>query len=135
MSMTRPSEIELAELKGQYTGKRIRLILMTRDLEPIEPGTQGTCLMVDDAGQLVMKWDNGRTLSLLPGVDQFELLPITPLHECKMSDLVRCPKPAQGPDSETVTFNLKCRVCGTIFQEIYVVMKGLWNGISFVELE
>ena len=34
----------------------------------------GTVLAVDDAGQLLMQWDNGCSLSLLPGVDSFEVL-------------------------------------------------------------
>ena len=38
------------------------------------PGTRGTVEMVDDAGQLVMAWDNGRGLSLVPGVDSFRKL-------------------------------------------------------------
>jgi hypothetical protein len=56
-------------------------------------------------------------------------------HTCKLSDLVRNPKPVQGPDGESVTFNLRCHICGHVFQEIYVKMKGLWGGTSFVHLE
>ena len=56
---------------NRYEGKRIELIEMPEDPHPIGPGTKGTCVMVDGAGQLVMEWDNGRTLSLIPGVDRF----------------------------------------------------------------
>jgi hypothetical protein len=29
---------------------------------------------VDGMGHLVMEWDSGRTLSLIPGVDEYEVL-------------------------------------------------------------
>ena len=42
---------------------------------PITPGTEGVVDVVDDDGQLHMKWDNGRTLALIPGEDSFTVLP------------------------------------------------------------
>ena len=42
---------------------------------PIESGTQGTVDCVDDAGTLHMRWDNGRTLGIVPGEDQFKVIP------------------------------------------------------------
>ena len=62
-------------MREQYPkGSRIRLIEMADDPQPIPPGTTGTVVAVDDAGQLVMNWDNGRALSLLPGTDSFEVI-------------------------------------------------------------
>ena len=55
-------------------GTRIRLIEIPNDPNPVSVGTCGTVLAVDDAGQLLMQWDNGRSLSLIPGVDNFEVL-------------------------------------------------------------
>lgn len=59
-------------LKQRYPkGTRICLDSMENDPRPIPSGTKGTVIAVDDAGQVLMKWDNGRSLSLIPGVDSF----------------------------------------------------------------
>ena len=55
-------------------GTRVRLVSMPDDPDPVPEGTTGTVLAVDGAGQLLMQWDNGCSLSLLPGVDSFEVL-------------------------------------------------------------
>ncbi len=54
-------------------GKRIKMISMD-DPDPIEPGTMGTVIKIDGAGQIQVKWDNGRNLSVIPEEDQFEIL-------------------------------------------------------------
>ena len=55
-------------------GTRIELLGMDDPFAPIEPGTRGTVRMVDDAGQLHMQWDDGRTLAVVPGEDSFRKL-------------------------------------------------------------
>ena len=53
---------------------RIELISMEDPYAPIEPGTKGTVAHVDDVGTIHMKWDNGRTLGLIPGADSFKVI-------------------------------------------------------------
>lgn len=43
------------------------------DLEPIQDGATGTIVHVDDWGHIHVQWDNGRSLSVIPGEDKFEI--------------------------------------------------------------
>ncbi len=60
-------------------GDRIRLDLMPNDPCPIESGATGTVTHVtdtrgmfkDSSAQIWVEWDNGRSLMLLEGVDQY----------------------------------------------------------------
>jgi hypothetical protein len=54
-------------------GKRIRMNHM-EDPDPIPEGTEGLIERVDDMNQYHVKWDNGRTLAVVPEVDNFEIL-------------------------------------------------------------
>ena len=69
------SEKMVKFLREKYPpGTRIRLVSMEDPYAPVAPGTEGTLVCVDDAGQFQMKWDNGRTLALIPGEDSFRKL-------------------------------------------------------------
>ena len=62
-------------MKRNYpVGTRLELINMTDPYAPVPPGTRGTVSYVDDIGQIGMKWDNGRSLSLIPGEDSYRRL-------------------------------------------------------------
>lgn len=69
----RPRE-EVEKIKKLFpVGTKIRLIHMD-DSQAVPSGILGTVDHIDDDGQLHMKWDNGRTLALIYGVDQFETI-------------------------------------------------------------
>ena len=55
-------------------GTRIELISMDDPYAPLEPGTKGTVVHVDDMGTIHMQWDNGRTIGLIPGEDNFKVI-------------------------------------------------------------
>lgn len=69
----RPSE-EVEKIKKLFpVGTRVRLIQMD-DSQAVPSGILGAVDHIDDDGQIHMNWDNGRTLALIYGVDQFEIV-------------------------------------------------------------
>ena len=65
------NEMVKARKERYPTGTRIELLYMNDPYSPVHTGTKGTVVCVDDMGQIHMKWDNGRTLALVPGEDSF----------------------------------------------------------------
>ncbi len=56
----------------ELVGSRIVLDHM-EDVDPIPDGATGTIVHVDDWGHYHVQWDNGRSLSVIPGEDRFEI--------------------------------------------------------------
>lgn len=62
-------------VKAKYrAGTRIELESLCNNEKGMPRGLRGTVIGVDDQPALLMKWDNGRTLSLLPDEDSFRTL-------------------------------------------------------------
>ena len=69
-------------MKDNYPpGTRIMLLSMDDPYALVPKGTKGTVVHVDDAAQIHMKWDNGRTLAIVPGEDSFRKLTAGELEE------------------------------------------------------
>jgi hypothetical protein len=62
------------------SGTRLKLIHM-EDSQSVPDGMTGTVDYVDDAGNVHMKWDNGRTLAIVPSEDSFRKLTAEELAE------------------------------------------------------
>jgi len=61
------------KLNDELTSKRVMCVEM-KDDKPVESGTQGTITGVDDIGTIQVKWDNGRTLGLIPNEDEYIII-------------------------------------------------------------
>jgi len=71
-----PTHEQIDRIKEQYPeGTRIRLNHMSDPWSPVPEGTEGTVDHVDAIGTIHMKWDNGRSLGLVPGEDSFSVIP------------------------------------------------------------
>jgi len=64
----------LLKENNDLIGKRVRLIRMEDDPDPIKPGTEGTVRHIDGAGVIHVNWDNGRKLGLIPNEDEYEII-------------------------------------------------------------
>ncbi len=60
--------------KSHPPGTRIELLSTSETMQPVPIGTRGTIHHIDDQCNIHMLWDNGRTLSVIPGEDSFRKL-------------------------------------------------------------
>ena len=66
-----PNKEQIEMLRKEYpAGTKVELLAMD-DKQAPPVGTIGEVMAVDDIGQLVMQWQNGSGLNLIPGVDSF----------------------------------------------------------------
>ena len=71
--MQMPSKERIAALRKYYPrGPRMELLGMDDPQAP-PTGTMGEILGVDDAGQILVRWETGSSLSLIPDVDSFRI--------------------------------------------------------------
>ena len=52
----------------------LELLSLGKGNDSVPPGPRGTVERVNSYGDIEMSWDNGRTLSLIPGEDSFRKL-------------------------------------------------------------
>ena len=65
---------EVRRIKKTYrSGMRIRLLKMD-DTQAPPIGCKGTVKGVDDVGSIMVAWDTGSSLSVIPGEDEIEIL-------------------------------------------------------------
>lgn len=70
------NENKLNYIKEKYpVGSRVKLNYM-EDPYAVPSGTLGTIGYIDDEGQIGVSWDNGSSLSLIYGVDSFDVIDI-----------------------------------------------------------
>ena len=58
----------------ENTGKKVKLIRMEDPYTKLKPGDQGTIKSVDGIGNILVDWESGSTLSLIPDVDEYEII-------------------------------------------------------------
>ena len=70
------------QLKENYPpGTRLELLHMDDPYQPVPDDMRGTVHHVDDGGHIDMRWDNGRTLSLVADKDKFRKLTMDEIAE------------------------------------------------------
>ena len=73
--MGRASRLLKSSGQGDKAKEMRDCVSCMEDEMAVPPGSMGTVDFIDDAGQIHMSWDCGRSLALIPGVDSFSRLP------------------------------------------------------------
>ena len=69
-----PSREQIAALRRMYPARTVVELLSMEDVQAPPPHTLGEVQGVDDAGQILVHWQTGSSLNLLPGIDSFRIV-------------------------------------------------------------
>ena len=69
-----PSREQIAVLRRMYPAGTMVELLSMEDVQAPPSGTCGEVQGVDDAGQILVHWQTGSTLNLIPDVDSFRIV-------------------------------------------------------------
>ena len=56
-------------------GNRVKLVRTSDPYTKLEPGELGTVSLIDSLGTVHVNWDSGSNLGLVPGEDDFVVVP------------------------------------------------------------
>lgn len=69
------SRDKIKSIKEKYVvGTKLELIKMYDYINSVKTGTTGVVTNVDDTGTIHVVWDNGSTLGLVVGIDEFKIV-------------------------------------------------------------
>lgn len=138
MPFMKPYMVKL--LREQFPpGTRIRLDSMMNDPQPIPKGMTGTVQGIDDAGQLLMEWDNGRGLSLVPGEDDFTVvkpqklklyMPLRSVIMKKMTGAIMRMRNSRFPTTTLLAMRIPSPVHWNVNQSFWTRRAASWNTIT-----
>ena len=69
-----PSREQIERLRRKYPAGTIVELISMEDAHSPPSGTLGRIQGVDDAGSILVRWQNGSSLSLIPEVDSFRIV-------------------------------------------------------------
>lgn len=69
-----PSRERIVALRRMYPAGTMVELLSMEDVQAPPSGTCGEVQGVDDAGQILVHWQTGSTLNLIPDVDSFRIV-------------------------------------------------------------
>ena len=106
-------EYKVKMLKDKYKkGTRIKLINM-EDSQSVPRGAKGTIDFVDDIGTIFVNWDNGSSLGLIYGVDNFEII-YDKDFKSTLVELKKIKKQLKEDKTDTLTLHICNRKTGNI---------------------
>lgn len=65
----------MAANHDQLVGRQVKLVFTDDECTRLRPGAEGTIDLVDDLGTILVAWDDGSSLGLVPGRDRWLEVP------------------------------------------------------------